>query len=109
MREYIEQTILSQKDRRTALGIARLLDAGKFDIIAWFDLDQAGQPIPDSLVYRVDLLAADGWTTLCTVDWRLLGLEMVDVHHELRNTLRQHAEGTHPGGPEDPHHRSENK
>jgi hypothetical protein len=107
LREYIDQSILAQKDRRTALGIAQLLDAGKFDIISHFDVDQDGQPIPNSLRYRVDVLAADGWATLCTADWQLLGLEWADVEYELRNTLRQHEEGTHPGGPHDPHQRGE--
>jgi hypothetical protein len=105
LREYIDRAILAQKDYRTALGIAQLLDTGKFDIIANFELDADGRPDPTTLSYRVDVLTADGWATLCSVDWKQVGLEMADVYFELRNTLRQHEEGTHPGGPNDPHQR----
>jgi hypothetical protein len=107
LRRYIDEAILAQKDRRTAMAAARLMDAGDYDIISHFDLDDNGQPIPDTLTYRVDVKAADGWAPICTVHWSRLGLEWADVEYELRNTLRQHEEGTHPGGPKDPHQRGE--
>jgi hypothetical protein len=83
--------------------MARLVaDPGTRRIVAEFDADDDGRPVPASLAYRVDVLARDGWATLATVHWTRLGLEMADVYFELNATLRQRQAGTYPGGPRDP-------
>ena len=107
LRVYAQEALLGQ-DPRKQPAMARLLQDPKTRrIVSEFDADDDGRPIPDSLAYRLDLLASDGWATLCTIDWRMLGLEWADVLFEVKATLRQHEEGTHPGGPNDPHQRGE--
>jgi hypothetical protein len=107
LRAFIDQALRNLPDKATALYIARLLDKGRYDIVSHFDLTDDDRPIADTLTYSVDVQGAEGWWRLCTVGWRLLGLEWADVQYELRNTLRQHEEGTYPGGPNDPHQRGQ--
>jgi hypothetical protein len=107
LRAYAQEALLAQ-DPRKQPAMARLLQNPKTRrIVAEFDADDDGQPVPDSLSYRLDLLARDGWATLCTIHWSRLGLEWADVLFEVKSTLRQHEEGTQPGGPNDPHQRGE--
>lgn len=99
---YVSEALAGQ-DPRKRPAMERLAANPKTRrFVSEFDADDDGRPIPDSLRYRVDLLAADGWATLCTIDWRILGLEWADVLYEVNSTLRQHEEGTYPGGPQDP-------
>jgi hypothetical protein len=105
LRYYVEQAIDGQPTARGRLGAARVMNTRRWRLVSVFDLDDDGRPDPHSLCYRVELLASDGWATLCTIHWQLLGLEMADVYFELNSTLRQHQGGTYPGGPNDPHAR----
>ncbi len=101
LREAVTMSLLAQPDQRAAQAVAALLHAGHYDIVSHFTLDEAGEPVPGTLAYGVHVLTADGWVTVVRVDWRLLGLEWADVQDELANTLRQHADGTYPGGEHD--------
>jgi hypothetical protein len=99
---YMRRALESQKDRGTALRIARLLEAGEYRVVGVFRADHLERLDPDSMAYRVDVRCLDGWAELCTIHWTLLGLEWADVMLEVENVQRQHAEGTYPGGPRDP-------
>jgi hypothetical protein len=103
LRAYIKHALEGQKDEWTALHIARKLDAGDWRIISTFLPDLDGQPDPETLAYRVEVQCSDGWAELCTIAWQLLCLEWADVMLEVDTTRQQHAEGTYPGGPMDPH------
>jgi hypothetical protein len=107
LRAYAERALAAQEPRKQPAMARLVANPNTRRIIAEFEADDDGRPIPDSLAYRLDLLAADGWATLCTIDWRMLGLEWADVQFELRNILRQHEEGTYPGGPQDSHQRGQ--
>jgi hypothetical protein len=100
---YVGQALLGQDPRKRPAIAQLVIDPRTRRIVSSFVSDDDGRPIPDSLAYRVDVLTRGGWTDLCTVNWRLLGLEWADVLFELRSTLRQHAEGTYPGGERDPY------
>ena len=103
LRAHIVDALHRQKDYETAKVLAQHLDKGEWRGIAEFKLDDDDRIDPDSLVYRIDIRDdADTWVPLCYVPWRRLGLEWADVLFELKSLQRQHAEGTYPGGPQDP-------
>jgi hypothetical protein len=104
LRPYLKDALLHQKDKRTALAIARKLDRNEWRGIAQFDVvgDDLDKVDLNSLSYRVEIQVSDGWATLCTVHWTQLGLEWSDVTAAWEEVLRQHREGIEPGGPNDP-------
>jgi hypothetical protein len=101
--QYVERALLAQNPRKQRAMARLVTDPKTRRIVAEFDADDDDRPVPGSLAYRVDVLAADGWATLATIHWTRLGLEWADVLFEVRSTLRQHEEGTYPGGPLDLH------
>ncbi|HEV8653696.1 MAG TPA: hypothetical protein VG276_30935 [Actinomycetes bacterium] len=101
LHRYVERALLAQNPRKRPAMARLVADPRTRRIVAVFDADDDGRPVPGSLAYRVDLLARDGWATLARIHWTLLGLEWADVTRELDSTLRQHAEGTYPGGEHD--------
>jgi hypothetical protein len=109
LRPYLKDALLHQKNKRTALAIARKLDRNQWRAIAQFSVigDQVDQVDLSSLSFRVEVEVADGWAELCTVHWTHLGLEWVDVEKAWDEVLRQHREGIQPGGPNDPGRREE--
>jgi muconolactone delta-isomerase len=101
--QFIDDALRQQP---SALGLyaAAQIAAGQWRLVALFDLDDTSEPIPGSLTYQVEVHGHDGlWRPLCRVHWSLLALEAVDVQNALEDVLRQHAQGTYPGGPADPH------
>jgi hypothetical protein len=107
LRPYLQDALLEQKDKRTALAIARKLDRDQWRAIAQFDVvgDDLDEVDLNSLNFRIDVEVSDGWATLCTVHWSNLGLEWADVEAAWDEVVRQHREGTFPGGEHDPHRR----
>jgi hypothetical protein len=107
LRPYLQDALLEQKDKRTALAIARKLDRDQWRAIAQFDVvgDDFDQVDLNSLSFRVDVEVSDGWATLCTIHWSNLGLEWGDVTAAWDEVVRQHREGNFPGGEHDPHRR----
>jgi len=101
LHRYVARALDGQDPRKRPLIAQLVADPRTRRIVSSFLADDDGRPVPGSLAYRVDVLTRGGWTDLCTVNWRLLGLEWADVTRELDSTLRQHAEGTFPGGPHD--------
>jgi hypothetical protein len=99
---YVSEALAAQDPRKRQAMERLAANPTTRRIVAEFAAGDDGRPVPDSLAYRLDLRAVDGWATLCTIDWRMLGLEWADVLFEVRSTLRQHEEGTYPGGPQDP-------
>jgi hypothetical protein len=103
LRGFIDEALRAQQPPSLGLYAASRMLAGAWRLVALFDADGAGEPIPGSLHYQVEVLCHDGLhRPLCTVHWTLLGLEVVDVQEQLESVLRQHAQGTYPGGPNDP-------
>jgi hypothetical protein len=104
LRPYLKDALLRQKDKRTARALADQLDQGEWRAIATFDVvgDQLDQADLNSLTYRIDVAVRDGWAELCTIHWSLVGLEWADVVMTWEDVLRQHREGTNPGGENDP-------
>jgi hypothetical protein len=107
LRPYLEDALREQKDKRTALALARKLDRDQWRAVAQFDVvgDDLDQVDLDSLSFRIDVEVSDGWATLCTVHWTRLGLEWSDVTTAWDEVVRQHREGTFPGGEHDPNRR----
>jgi hypothetical protein len=107
LRPYLQDALLEQKDKRTALAIARKLDRDQWRAIAHFDVvgDEVDQVDLNSLAFRIDVEVSDGWATLCTIHWSNLGLEWSDVTTAWDEVVRQHREGISPGGEHDPDHR----
>jgi hypothetical protein len=104
LRPYLQDALLEQKDKRTALAIARKLDRDQWRAIAQFDVvgDDLDQIDLNSLTFRIDVEVSDGWATLCTIPWTNLGLEWADVEEAWEEVKRQHREGIFPDGPNDP-------
>lgn len=109
LRPYLQDALLHQKDKRTALAIAQRLDRNEWRAIAQFDVigDDLDRVDLSTLSFRVEVLTSDGWADLCTVHWTNLGLEWVDVEAAWQEILRQHREGIQPYGPNDPGRREE--
>jgi hypothetical protein len=107
LRPFLEDALLQQKDKRVALAIAQRLDRDQWRAIAQFNVvrDDVDLVDLDSFSIRVDVETSDGWAELCTVHWTHLGMEWSDVTTAWDEVLRQHREGIHPGGPNDPGHR----
>jgi hypothetical protein len=108
LRPYLQDALLHQKDKRTALAIAQRLDRDQWRAIAQFDVigDDHDQVDLNSLSYRVEVETSDGWAPLCTVRWTQLGQEWADVEAAWEEILRQHREGIFPDGPNHPGRRS---
>jgi hypothetical protein len=104
LRPYLEDALLHQKDKRTALAIARKLDQGQWRAITDFEVvgDDLDEVDLASLQFRVEVPVSDGWATLARIHWSNLGLEWADVELAWEETLRQHREGIEPGGPNHP-------
>jgi hypothetical protein len=103
LRPYLQDALLEQKDKRTALAIARKLDRDQWRAIAQFDVvgDDHDRVDLDSFSIRVEVETSDGWADLCTVHWTQLGMEWSDVTAAWDEVVRQHREGIQPGGPND--------
>jgi hypothetical protein len=101
---YLQDALLHQKDKRTALAIAQRLDRNQWRAIAQFDVvgDDLDRIDLDSFSIRVEVEVSDGWAELCTVHWTQLGMEWSDVTVAWDEVRRQHREGIQPGGPNDP-------
>ena len=104
LRPYLQDALLRQKDKRTALALARKLDRDQWRAIAQFDVvgDELDQVDLNSLTFRIDVEVSDGWATLARIPWSNLGLEWADVEAAWEEVKRQHREGIFPDGPNDP-------
>jgi hypothetical protein len=108
LRPYLEDALRKQKDKRTALAIARKLDRDQWRAVAQFDVvvgDDLDQVDLNSLTFRIDVEVSDGWATLANIHWSNLGLEWADVEAAWEEVKRQHREGIFPGGEHDPNRR----
>jgi hypothetical protein len=104
LRPFLFDALDHQKTKAAALKIARQLDAGRWRAVThWRVPDPDRNEVDlDSLCYSVEVETADGWAELCEIPWHRLGLEWIDVCAQWEETLRQHAAGTYPDGPNDP-------
>jgi hypothetical protein len=104
LRPYLQDALLRQKDKRTALALARKLDRDQWRAVAQFDVvgDELDQVDLNSLSFRIDVEVSDGWATLANIHWSNLGLEWADVEAAWNEVVRQHREGIFPDGPNDP-------
>jgi len=93
LREFMLAALYDQKDADLALRIAAHLDAGRFDVMARYDLDDDGQPDLSSLTYVVELQLSDGHAPLCAVHYTRLGVTDDEAEMELVATLAQHGIG----------------
>jgi len=93
LREYIVAALYDQKDADLALRIAAHLDAGRFDVMSRFDLDDDDQPDPKSLTYVVVVEVSDGRAQLCAVHYTRLGVSDDEAVMELQAILAQHGVG----------------
>lgn len=85
---YIVDALHQQLTYETALAIASLLDAGRFDVIAEFSRDADGEPDPLTLHYRVELDAPEGdRQPLVRVHYSHLGVSDDEARMELAATL----------------------
>jgi hypothetical protein len=109
LRPYLEDALLHQKDKRTALALAQRLDRNEWRAIAQFDVvdEDLHQVDLSTFSIRVEIMTSDGWAEFCTVHWTHLGMEWADVEKAWEEVLRQHREGIQPGGPNDPGRRQE--
>jgi hypothetical protein len=74
--------------------LAKLMDAGQYRLMCHVDVDEDGQPDPNTLTYAVEILVSDGgWATLCTVHHSLLGLPDDEVIAEAESLMWQHGVG----------------
>jgi hypothetical protein len=107
LRPYLHDALLQQKDKPTALAIARKLDRGEWRAVTDFEVvgDDLDEVDLHSLHFRVEVLVSDGWATLARIHWSNLGLEWADVQLFWDQAVRQHREGTFPGGDQDPDRR----
>jgi hypothetical protein len=101
---YLKDALLRQKDKRTAVILARKLDRGQWRAICQFNVvgDDLDRVDLDSFSILVEVEVSDGWAKFCTVHWTDLGMEWADVEKAWDEVLRQHREGTFPDGPNDP-------
>jgi hypothetical protein len=97
LRGYIVDALHAQDDEDTARTLARHLDRGEWRVISEFERED-GEIVLTSLRYLVQVQHASQWVSLLRVPWSPLGLNLDQVLYEHRELLRQHRDGTFPGG-----------
>lgn len=94
LHRHIVDALHEQKDYDTALAIAALLDAGRFEVIAEFSRYDDGDYDPLSLHYRVELALPDGtWTPLVRVHHSRVAVTDDEARMELAAVMAQHGIG----------------
>ncbi|HLM22217.1 MAG TPA: hypothetical protein VK390_11925 [Propionibacteriaceae bacterium] len=77
-----------------AVVIACRLDAGKWRLRTSTDLDDDGEPDPETLWFHVAVeLDNDGWLPLCGAHWSTLGVSEESAREETRWTALQSGYG----------------
>jgi len=75
------------------LPIAEHLDAGRYRVLSYLDVDAHDRPDPDSLTFLVEVEVSDGWAGLCSVHHSRLGLTAEDVATEIQSIAWQNGRG----------------
>lgn len=88
---------LSRHDPSTADYLRSRLMADECRVIGVFELGPDGEPVAESLSYRLDVRVADGWAPLVKVHWsRFEGLTTEDVATERASVKAQREMGITP-------------
>ena len=88
---------LAQHPPDLAADLAKYIDAGRWRVIATFDTDAQGEPIPASLYYRFDINLTDGWAPLARIHWsRMPDVGTDTILREVANVKAQQEMGISP-------------
>ena len=76
-----------------ALATADLLDRGKWRLMTDVNVDRDGEPLPDSLWYRVEVEVSTGWVELVEARASPLGVSEESARDEAKWTALQNGLG----------------
>jgi len=94
LRKYIVAAVQDLPDPDDRSYIAALLDAGRYDVMAEFDLNEDDQPDPRGCWYKVVLNQSDGTIVpLVRVHYTRLGVTDDEAEMELACVLAQQEHG----------------
>jgi len=82
-----------QAGHQVALGVADLLDRGKWRLMTDVSVGRDGEPLPDSLWYRVEVEVSTGWVELVEARTSALGVSEESARDEARWTAMQNGIG----------------
>ena len=96
LREVIDwalRELAEQSGHQVALATAALLDRGKWRLMTSVDADRNGEPLPETLWYRVEVEVSNGWVELVEARWSALGVSEESARDEARWTALQNGLG----------------
>ena len=96
LREVINwalQELGEQAGHPVALATADLLDRGKWRLMTNVDVGPDGEPLPDTLWYRVEVPISTGWVELVEAHWSALGVSEESAADEAKWTALQNGIG----------------
>jgi len=82
-----------QAGHHVALATADLLDRGKWRLMTNVSVGRDGDPLPDSLWYRVEIEVSNGWVELVEARWSALGVSEQSARDEAKWTALQNGLG----------------